>query len=635
MKAKILISLLLCSTVCSAQFGGFGGEQTGENLGSYTSIKDIDYVGDGHIGHKLDIYYPNDDLPVHNVIIHIYGSAWGSNNSKGSADLGTVGLAALKAGYIFVTPNHRTYNDALYPAQINDIKAVVRYLRGNAAELGIDDSFVGISGFSSGGHLASLMGVTRNIESTYTVEIDGDKATMDIEGNLGEYTTYSSWVDAVCDWSGPVDCRYKTCGNPIEMSPENDMVGGFTDKQRPALHALLGANTFIDPTDAPIMVAHGSADNIVPQCEGEMFFNNVKAAGIMCEYYPHSGGHGVNGDFTDEMIAFFNKINDTIPSKPFVGVSLSASERTVEPGASVTLSAKVYATDSTISKVEIFQNGTIVKTFTSEPYIFDFENIEAGAYTFKAVVTFGGGTTSTSREQTVTAKLRQSPYEGKPQTIPGRIEVEKYDDGIEGYAFHDSDNANEGGKLRTDGVDVVDGGTGFALGYTAVGEWLNYTVNVTETGKYAFSANAASGTTGAKFKLYIDGTPLTKDVSIPQTASNSWNTYKLVSGTTNADIQAGEHVLKLQISGANGNIDYLEFAIDTTPDTPPTTSVGDQQIKPLTGECEIYSTSGVKVGSVFIREGESVEQQLKKAIGRTGSFILRNAAGQSQVVVVM
>ena len=627
---KLIPVFLLCSSVCFAQFGG---EQTGENLGAFTSIKDIDYVGDGHIGHKLDIYYPNDGMPVHNVIIHIYGSAWGSNNSKGSADLGTVGLAALNAGYIFVTPNHRTYNDALYPAQINDIKAVVRYLRGNATELGIDDSFIGISGFSSGGHLASLMGVTRNIDSTYTVEIKGDKATMDIEGKLGNYTQYSSWVDAVCDWSGPVDCRYKSCGNPIEMSPENDMVGGFTNAQRPALHALLGANTFIDSTDAPLMVAHGSADNIVPQCEGEMFFNNVKAAGVMCEYYPHSGGHGVNGDFCDEMIAFFNKVNDTIPSKPFVGVGFTASAMMVEPGTAVDFTATVYADDSTLVKLEIMNGAEVVKTFTSEPYVFKFENIEVGSHTFSAVATFSNGGVIASREVTVTAKLRQTPYEGKPQAIPGRVEVEKYDDGIDGYAFHDSDNTNEGGKLRTDGVDVVDGGTGFAIGYTAAGEWMNYTVNVEKTMKYAWLANVASGSTGAGFKLFIDNNQIAT-VKIPQTANNSWSTYKVVTGLTTAEIPAGEHVLKLQITGAYGNIDYVEFSTDTASVAPVKTVIDEREATELAGDYDVYTTAGVKIGTAFIGKGESVEQQLKKAVGRTGAFILRNAAGQSRIVVV-
>lgn len=288
----------------------FGGEGSGNsgNIGDYQKKADIDYVGDNHVGHKMDVYFPKDDgKATHPVLIHIYGSAWGSNNSKGSADLGTVGTAALGAGYILVTPNHRTYNDALYPAQINDIKAVVRYLRGNAQELGVDTSFIAVSGFSSGGHLASLMGVTRNVEGSYTYKSE----TMDIEGNLGRYTEESSWVDAVCDWSGPVDCRDKGCGNPIQMSPENDMVGGCDNNRCPDKHALLGANTFIDETDAPVFVAHGSADNIVPQCEGKIFYDNLTKANVQdCEYHPHGGGHGVEGSLTGEMITFLNKIKE-------------------------------------------------------------------------------------------------------------------------------------------------------------------------------------------------------------------------------------------------------------------------------------------------------------------------------------
>ncbi|MBR3520473.1 MAG: alpha/beta hydrolase fold domain-containing protein [Paludibacteraceae bacterium] len=324
MKRILILALSLCSMSAFAQwdwgggggfnFGGggfnFGGEGSGNsgNIGDYQKKGDIDYVGDNHVGHKMDVYFPKDDgKATHPVLIHIYGSAWGSNNSKGSADLGTVGTAALGAGYILVTPNHRTYNDALYPAQINDIKAVVRYLRGNAQELGVDTSFIAVSGFSSGGHLASLMGVTRNVEDNYTY----GSATMNIEGNLGRYTEESSWVDAVCDWSGPVDCRDKGCGNPIQMSPENDMVGGCNDQQCPDKHALLGANTFIDETDAPVFVAHGSSDNIVPQCEGKKFYDNLVAKNVQdCEYHPHGGGHGVEGSLTGEMITFLNKIKE-------------------------------------------------------------------------------------------------------------------------------------------------------------------------------------------------------------------------------------------------------------------------------------------------------------------------------------
>ena len=234
---------------------------------------------------------------------------------------------------------------------------------------------------------------------------------------------------------------------------------------------------------------------------------------------------------------------------------------------------------------------------------------------------------------TVTAKLRQTPYEGKPQAIPGRVEVEKYDDGIDGYAFHDSDNTNEGGKLRTDGVDVVDGGTGFAIGYTVAGEWMNYTVNVEKTMKYAWLANVASGSTGAGFKLFIDNNQIAT-VKIPQTANNSWSTYKVVTGLTTAEIPAGEHVLKLQITGAYGNIDYVEFSTDTASVAPVKTAIDEREAAELAGDYDVYTTAGVKIGTAFICKGESVEQQLKKAVGRTGAFILRNAAGQSRIVFV-
>ncbi len=153
--------LFLLVSFCWNSFAqGFGGTQTGD-LAGFTSKTDIDYVGDNIVGHKLDIYYPNDDESTHPVLIHIYGSAWTSNSGKGSADLGTVGKAALDAGYIFVTPNHRSASDAKWPSQSQDIKACIRYLRGNAATLKIDTSFIAISGFSSGGHLASIMGTTR------------------------------------------------------------------------------------------------------------------------------------------------------------------------------------------------------------------------------------------------------------------------------------------------------------------------------------------------------------------------------------------------------------------------------------------------------------------------------------------
>ena len=306
MKKHIITTLLTTVIGCATTFAQTDGDLEYGGSGAlfnYVLDANIDYVGDGHVGHKLDIYYPNDNKATHNVIIHIYGSAWGSNNSKGTADLETVGKAALEAGYIFVAPNHRSLHDALWPAQINDIKAVVRYLRGNKEALKIDDSFIGISGYSSGGHLASMMGVTNGVTK---VKIGSE--IVDIEGDLGNFTSESSRVDAVCDWSGPVDSRDKTCGSPINISPENEILGGCTPEECPDKHASLATTTYLDAKDVPHMICHGSNDNIVPVCEAEKYRDNLEKAGVYVEWYNSEYGHEVVEDYTDDMITFFNKV---------------------------------------------------------------------------------------------------------------------------------------------------------------------------------------------------------------------------------------------------------------------------------------------------------------------------------------
>ena len=108
---KILLaaSTLLCALALNAQpQGGFGGWQMPKiDVHCSEKFTDLDYVGDGHVGHKLDIYLPKVEKEAYPVVIHIYGSAWFSNNSKGMADLGTIVNTLLDAGYAVVTPNHR------------------------------------------------------------------------------------------------------------------------------------------------------------------------------------------------------------------------------------------------------------------------------------------------------------------------------------------------------------------------------------------------------------------------------------------------------------------------------------------------------------------------------------------------
>ena len=312
MKRKLLAGMLLCaSAALMAQpqggFGGFGGFQVNNNLETSQQWKDVDYVGDGKGYHTCDIYLPKQEKESYPVVIHIYGSAWFSNNSKGQADLGTIVKALLDAGYAVVCPNHRSSMDAKWPAQIHDIRAVIRFVRGEAKKYRFDPSFVATSGFSSGGHLASTAATTSGTKQTKVGTVD-----IDLEGSLGNYLNESSAVNAACDWSGPVDLTAMDCGEHMTMganSPEDQLLGSKLSEE-PDKYLSLSATNYIDRNDPPIIIFHGEKDNVVPCCQGKKFYELLRAAGVTTEAtFVPEGGHGM-GMYAEEnlkkMVSFLD-----------------------------------------------------------------------------------------------------------------------------------------------------------------------------------------------------------------------------------------------------------------------------------------------------------------------------------------
>ena len=134
---KITVAVCLTAVISAfAQWGGgFGGPQSGNDKLEYSEkFADVNYVGDGKTYHAMDIYLPKGDKDLYPVVVHTYGSAWSMNNSKGSADLNTICAALLKAGYAVVTPNHRSASDAIYPAQLHDLRHARELLQAHGDE---------------------------------------------------------------------------------------------------------------------------------------------------------------------------------------------------------------------------------------------------------------------------------------------------------------------------------------------------------------------------------------------------------------------------------------------------------------------------------------------------------------------
>ena len=327
MKKTLFSVCMLClSAVAMAQpAGGFGGFQVPQvKLETSQEWKDVNYAGDDQAYHTCDIYLPKQQKASYPVVIHIYGSAWFSNSSKGAADLGTIVKSLLDAGFAVVCPNHRSSMDAKWPAQIHDIRAVIRFVRGEAKKYKFDTSFIATSGFSSGGHLASTAATTSGTKQTKVGTVD-----IDLEGNVGNYLNESSAVNAACDWSGPIDLTAMDCGESMKMgenSPEDVLLNSKLAKE-PDKYLSLSATTYVDKNDPPVIIFHGEKDNVVPCCQGKKFFEVLKAAGVKTEAtFVPEGGHGMGMYAEENLQKMVNFLKDVM------NASCELKSRVIEDG---------------------------------------------------------------------------------------------------------------------------------------------------------------------------------------------------------------------------------------------------------------------------------------------------------------
>ncbi len=266
--------------------------------------------------------------------------------------------------------------------------------------------------------------------------------------------------------------------------------------------------------------------------------------------------------------------------------------------------------NSNITEVKLYLDNILQRTLGAEPYEYTYRPTAKGTYRFTAEAFDAEGHASKIASYNLVVNNKRTGHKGTIN-IPGIFEAEDFDRGGEGFTFHDQDAKDEeSNKYRTDneGVDIVKSGSGYVIGYTAVGEWLEYSINVTEAGRYSYEATVSSGVTGSGFTIgLVEGGTVTTlaRVSVPQTGNSNWDTYRVVKGTLSRELEAGEHILRISITGANCNIDKLELictvpnAIDGVADD------GDERSQGAT-----YNLMGVKVDDsyrgIVIRNGKKI-----------------------------
>jgi acetyl esterase/lipase len=247
---------------------------TPANVRIYSNLA---YVEQGAPPQKLDLYipFPVSAKPVP-VIVYIHGGGW----LKGSkADGRAFAFRMVAQGYAVACIDYRLSSDALFPAQIEDCKAAVRWLRDSAGRYRLDAGHFGAMGVSAGGYLAALLGAT------------GTTHLFDSGEHLGQ----SSSVLAVCDFYGPIDLLrlYETSD---EMQTEQadqiaKLLGGDPRILKDQAHAA-NPITYLEGDAPPFLIFHGTNDTVVPPEQSRLIFDTLAKRRIPVHLHLiHDAGH--------------------------------------------------------------------------------------------------------------------------------------------------------------------------------------------------------------------------------------------------------------------------------------------------------------------------------------------------------
>jgi acetyl esterase/lipase len=247
---------------------------------------DVRYGEAPDAANTLDVYRPRNATGPLPCVVWIHGGAWFLGDKQPCP-----ALAGVPDGFVAVSVNYRLSSAAAYPAQIQDCKGAIRFLRAHAAEYHIDPDRIGAWGESAGGHLAALLGTSGG-----SAEVEGS-----VGGNLGQ----SSRVQAVCDWFGPTDLAQFAAqaiagGHPVGPFDHYVIRAFFGGAPEDHLDLVTLANPIhYLPTDRParglpeFLIMHGDRDRTVPLAQSRLLADALtKAGGTVTLRVVPGLGHG-------------------------------------------------------------------------------------------------------------------------------------------------------------------------------------------------------------------------------------------------------------------------------------------------------------------------------------------------------
>jgi acetyl esterase/lipase len=255
-------------------------------------IRDIPYARVGETVLRLDLHLPI-GKPRAPLIVWVHGGAWRSG-SKSDMPLARL----VKDGYAVASVDYRLSTQAKFPAQIHDLKAAIRFLRGHGEKWKLPANRILIAGDSAGGHLAALVGVS-----------NGQK---ELEGEEGDDRGQSSAVQGIMSFYGGANLttilKQSTPHGLSMRVPALDLLLGGQPEDVPALARLASPVFHVDPKDPPLLLLHGDQDAQMPVNQAlELFGAYQKAkAPVQLEIVP-GAGHGGAMFYDEERLSIVRK----------------------------------------------------------------------------------------------------------------------------------------------------------------------------------------------------------------------------------------------------------------------------------------------------------------------------------------
>ncbi len=247
-------------------------------IGSVQLIANIPYAETDNPRQMLDLMLPlergAEPLPV---LVYIHGGAWAMGDKwwgiEERYDL------ARSGEYAVVSVAYRLSGEAIWPAQIHDCKAAIRWIRANGPNYGIDPDRIGVWGHSAGGHLVAMLGVS-----------PGDP---DIDGQVGPNTHVPTDVACAVDYFGPTDLEgLAETDWPDARNVLTQLFGGPIENH---LDAARDANpiNYVSAKSPPFLIIHGTQDELVPLSQSTLLLEALRGAGVEVTMTTvDGGGHG-------------------------------------------------------------------------------------------------------------------------------------------------------------------------------------------------------------------------------------------------------------------------------------------------------------------------------------------------------